>query len=135
MRAGIPHAGIDEYPSESLELDCLPVNGEQVSPIVKWSDSEDEATALLPRTSAPSKHRRLPPLFILQPTVTKYWIVLEQYRDSLQETMEKIRKNSVVQTVDRLAVSSEPGLTNAQLMLTNHDLKPGMATSVHNAQE
>ena len=25
----------------------------------------------------------------------------------------------------KLAVSSEPGLTNAQLMLTNFDLKPG----------
>lgn len=27
--------------------------------------------------------------------------------------------------VDKLAVESEPGLTNAQLLLTNHDLKPG----------
>lgn len=27
----------------------------------------------------------------------------------------------------KLAVSNEPGLTNAQLMLTNHDLKPGMS--------
>lgn len=27
--------------------------------------------------------------------------------------------------LDKLAVPSEPGLTNAQLMLTNHDLKPG----------
>lgn len=26
----------------------------------------------------------------------------------------------------KLAVSSEPGLTNAQLMLTNYDLKPGI---------
>ena len=25
----------------------------------------------------------------------------------------------------KLAVESEPGLTNAQLLLTNHDLKPG----------
>ena len=39
--------------------------------------------------------------------------------------MEKIRKAKVSQMVDKLAVSSEPGLTNAQLMLTNHDLKPG----------
>jgi NCS1 family nucleobase:cation symporter-1 len=28
----------------------------------------------------------------------------------------------------KLAVTSEPGLTNAQLMLTNHDLKPGVDT-------
>lgn len=27
---------------------------------------------------------------------------------------------------DKLAVESEPGLTTAQLMLVNHDLKPGM---------
>ncbi|KAG8526656.1 uncharacterized protein KY384_008085 [Bacidia gigantensis] len=46
-------------------------------------------------------------------------------------TMEKvrhgsvaIRRSKVAQTIDKLAVSSEPGLTNAQLMLTNHDLKP-----------
>ena len=27
--------------------------------------------------------------------------------------------------IDKLAVTLEPGLTDAQLMLTNHDLKPG----------
>lgn len=27
--------------------------------------------------------------------------------------------------VNKLAVTSEPGLTNAQLLLTNHDLRPG----------
>ena len=39
--------------------------------------------------------------------------------------MEKIRRSKVSQLVDKLAVTSEPGLTNAQLMLTNYDLKPG----------
>lgn len=39
--------------------------------------------------------------------------------------MEKIRYSKVAKIVDKLAVSSEPGLTNAQLMLTNFDLKPG----------
>ena len=38
---------------------------------------------------------------------------------------EKIRRSKVSHMVDKLAVKSEPGLTNAQLMLTNHDLKPG----------
>ena len=32
---------------------------------------------------------------------------------------------AVGQLLDKIAVSQEPGLTNAQLMLTNHDLKPG----------
>lgn len=27
--------------------------------------------------------------------------------------------------INKLAVTSEPGLTNAQLLLTNHDLRPG----------
>ena len=40
--------------------------------------------------------------------------------------MEKVKHTKVARLVDKLAVSSEPGLTNAQLMLTNHDLKPGM---------
>ena len=39
--------------------------------------------------------------------------------------MEKVKGLKVARIVDKLAVSSEPGLTNAQLMLTNFDLKPG----------
>ncbi|PVH89388.1 hypothetical protein DL98DRAFT_508478 [Cadophora sp. DSE1049] len=38
--------------------------------------------------------------------------------------MEKVRGTKVAYWVDRVAVESEPGLTNAQLMLHNHDLKP-----------
>ena len=38
--------------------------------------------------------------------------------------MVRVRGTRVGKLVDKLAVSSEPGLTNAQLMLTNHDLKP-----------
>lgn len=32
---------------------------------------------------------------------------------------------AISDTINKLAVTSEPGLTNAQLMLTNHDLRPG----------
>ncbi|KAL9628269.1 MAG: hypothetical protein Q9204_005995 [Flavoplaca sp. TL-2023a] len=38
--------------------------------------------------------------------------------------MEKVKHSRVAHYVDKLAVPAEPGLTNAQLMLTNHDLKP-----------
>ncbi|KAE8452900.1 hypothetical protein EG329_013172 [Mollisiaceae sp. DMI_Dod_QoI] len=38
--------------------------------------------------------------------------------------MEKVRSTRLVHLLDKLAVESEPGLTNAQLMLNNHDLKP-----------
>ena len=43
--------------------------------------------------------------------------------------MEEIKTSKFALVVDKLAVASEPGLTNAQLMLTNHDLKPGMYDS------
>jgi len=39
--------------------------------------------------------------------------------------MEKVKSSKVAHLVSRLAVESEPGLTNAQLMLHNFDLKPG----------
>jgi hypothetical protein len=38
--------------------------------------------------------------------------------------MEKIKYSKVARFIDKFAVESEPGLTNTQLMLTNHDLKP-----------
>lgn len=39
--------------------------------------------------------------------------------------MERLKHSKIARFVDKLAVSSEPGLTNTQLMLTNYDLKPG----------
>lgn len=39
--------------------------------------------------------------------------------------MEKPRSMAARRLLGKIAVSQEPGLTNAQLMLTNHDLKPG----------
>ncbi|TVY50595.1 Uracil permease [Lachnellula cervina] len=38
--------------------------------------------------------------------------------------MEKVKATRLAHYVDKLAVESEPGLTNSQLMLNNHDLKP-----------
>lgn len=40
--------------------------------------------------------------------------------------MEKASTSKLTYFLEKLEVSSEPGLTNAQLMLTNDDLKPGM---------
>lgn len=39
--------------------------------------------------------------------------------------MEKLKASKAQHYIDKLAVPAESGLTNAQLMLTNHDLKPG----------
>lgn len=40
------------------------------------------------------------------------------------DTMEEIKHSKAATLLAKLQTSSEPGLTNAQLMLTNHDLKP-----------
>ena len=40
--------------------------------------------------------------------------------------MEKASPSKFTHFLEKLEASSEPGLTNAQLMLTNDDLKPGM---------
>ncbi|KAG9236402.1 permease for cytosine/purines, uracil, thiamine, allantoin-domain-containing protein [Amylocarpus encephaloides] len=44
--------------------------------------------------------------------------------DLVDFIMEKVKNTKLAYYVDKLAVESEPGLTNAQLMLNNHDLKP-----------
>ncbi|KAF2087914.1 hypothetical protein K490DRAFT_56488 [Saccharata proteae CBS 121410] len=38
--------------------------------------------------------------------------------------MEKVKTSKLAHYVDKLAVESEPGLSNIQLLLTNYDLKP-----------
>jgi hypothetical protein len=48
-----------------------------------------------------------------------------QDEDSLFDfVMEKVRESKAAYYANKLAVKSEPGLTTAQLMLFNHDLKP-----------
>jgi hypothetical protein len=42
----------------------------------------------------------------------------------VEAIMEKLKDSKAKRWADRLAVESEPGLTTAQLMLFNHDLKP-----------
>jgi nucleobase:cation symporter-1, NCS1 family len=39
--------------------------------------------------------------------------------------MPTLHSSKISYYIDKLAVASEPGLTNAQLMLVNHDLRPG----------
>ena len=39
-------------------------------------------------------------------------------------TMQRLKSSRLAHWSDKLATSSEPGLTNAQLLLVNHDLKP-----------
>mgnify|MGYP000942965301 CR=1 FL=1 len=59
-------------------------------------------------------------------------VFLEQLCNAEKKAiMFGIEASRAKQYVDKLAVDSEQGLTNAQLMLTNHDLRPGKIPSVH----
>ena len=51
----------------------------------------------------------------------------QRYQDwgYIAAVMEKLENSRLAHFANKLAVSSEPGLTNAQLMLHNFDLKPG----------
>ena len=48
----------------------------------------------------------------------------QNHSSRLSVTMEKYNSSKASRFFDKIAVESEPGLTNAQLMLANHDLKP-----------
>lgn len=43
------------------------------------------------------------------------------------ESRANMKASKITRLLDKLAVDSEPGLKGAQLMLANHDLKPGNA--------
>jgi hypothetical protein len=79
------------------------------------------------RRGLDSTGQRLDPSVPRQRTIS--WRENPQYGSvgHLIAIMEKVKDSKVARIVDKLAVSSEPGLTNAQLMLTNYDLKPGLS--------
>lgn len=51
--------------------------------------------------------------------------ILSHLRGYVLQAMDRLKRSKARYYADKLAVDAEPGLTNAQLMLTNHDLKPG----------
>ena len=60
------------------------------------------------------------------PTSSRHHYQPRRSTNCISSIMEKIRESKVARIANKLAVTSEPGLTNAQLMLTNFDLKPGL---------
>ena len=82
-----------------------------------------------PRTISPSTtqsgHRSPPGLLPSFPSQSWARENTSLSKQKITAAMEKVKQTKVVRLIDKLAVSSEPGLTNSQLMLTNHDLKPG----------
>lgn len=104
---------------DSIELHPRPGRHEELAPLILPRQSWSARDHSPPIFDSP-KHRKeycqhpqcldLPPFSVL----AGYTII-----------MEKLHTSGFARAVDKLAVSSEPGLSNAQLMLTNHDLKPG----------
>ncbi|KAK0104131.1 hypothetical protein ONS96_005227 [Cadophora gregata f. sp. sojae] len=90
-----------------------------------------ENEPLLSGPSTPRRTRRhsthtVDPAFRRGSISSEHGIVLHSSDESnfFDFIMEKVRGTKVAYWADRAAVESEPGLTNAQLMLHNHDLKP-----------
>jgi NCS1 family nucleobase:cation symporter-1 len=105
------------------------------------SSSRDEESAPLLLSSPSPKFQRarrhspqtidnsfdIPPVNLL-PTRDQHSNVSYHSSDEsyfFDHIMEKVKSTKLAYWANKLAVESEPGLTNAQLMLNNDDLKPG----------
>ncbi len=97
---------------------------------IRAARKEYEAQPLLeadiepPATTPASGHRLDPPYLHSVSTQSR-----RDKRHRCLNNMEKVKKSKISYYVNKVAVTSEPGLTNAQLMLTNFDLKPGPSSS------
>jgi len=99
------------------------------------SFADEENEPLLAGPSTPRKERHSPPdsldtaferLNFRTTTDIQHSYHSSDESYILDFIMEKVKSTKFAHFVEKLAVESEPGLTNAQLMLNNHDLKPGM---------
>ncbi|KAB2576344.1 putative uracil permease protein [Lasiodiplodia theobromae] len=110
-------------------------NESERQPLVQPSSSSSStprAASLLRQPASPSPSSHNSPLLAPRPSHDSNYDV--QYGDiqpdsrpntpGLGAVMEKVKSSRVAHYAGKLAVESEPGLTNTQLMLTNHDLKP-----------
>ena len=103
-----------EYASSSFTRDCLSPEQETEPLLHQQSDpSPHDPTA---RLRTPSGHPK-----------TSFAPRSRRNKDSgyIAAAMEKLENSRLAYFANKIAVSSEPGLTNAQLMLHNFDLKPG----------
>lgn len=123
------------YDGESCYNSSAQVQSPRVSKTFTLGDEEN--APLLAGPSTPNTRLRRHTQVISEDTISRD---LEQYSQLQQSQhnlaasddsylfdliMEKVKATKFAHFVDKLAVESEPGLSNAQLMLHNHDLKPG----------
>ena len=106
-----------DIPLEELPPNSLPAasSSQELQPTEHTCDEEDE-----PLLRDPSSRTRLGFEKHKRASVSG-----RQCRSRNRSAMEKINDSKVGVFLKKLEVDAEPGLTNAQLMLTNHDLKPG----------
>jgi NCS1 family nucleobase:cation symporter-1 len=123
---------------QTIELDQL--NPERDQSVELARSDEEEEPLLSPRTSTSGPSTRTPhsnrwrhravdpnlPKFPRHGHSSQSNKHLNVESPWLDDIMEKVKATRLAHFLDKLAVESEPGLTNAQLMLTNHDLKPGI---------
>ncbi|OCT47949.1 Uracil permease [Cladophialophora carrionii] len=110
--------------SAELELDELPPSSSQPASASPWEASEP----LLSGAESPpsSVHKSSDSEVTLTKTVP-HWLLslLPRYiPQQVAVAMGRFGDSKAAGLLRKLEVDSEPGLTNAQLFLTNHDLKP-----------
>ena len=108
--------------SDATAIDDEFATVEEEEPFLSQDPSSPTPT---PIRNLSSRGQRLEPSNLSRHTSTRRKYSRHRPASRITAIMEKIRGSKVARIVDKLAVSSEPGLTNAQLMLTNFDLKPG----------
>ena len=108
--------------SDATAIDDELATVEEEEPLLSQDPSSPTPT---PIRNLSSIGQRLEPSNLSRQTSTRRKYSRHRPAGRITAIMEKVRDSKVARIVDKLAVSSEPGLTNAQLMLTNFDLKPG----------
>jgi hypothetical protein len=109
-----------------LELDTIASSSAHRPGRSTWEDREP----LLPRSPPSGSHSHLLPTKDCEDTLSgiAFRRVFSSLPLPLQQrstsTMSRFRGSKASRLLDKLQTESEPGLTNAQLMLTNYDLKP-----------
>jgi len=81
-------------------------------------------TAPLLVSSGPSTRNNSRNSFHGEEIARKYYSNYPDKSSLFHYIMEKFKSTKLAYFMGKLAVENEPGLTNAQLMLHNHDLKP-----------
>lgn len=110
----------------AVELDTIASSSSHRPGSSSWEDCEP----LLPQSPPSESHSHRLPIEDCEETLTDIAVrrlfasLPLSHQQRYLSIMSRFRGSKASRLLGKLQTESEPGLTNAQLMLTNHDLKP-----------